>query len=84
MHHVSIKFDCGYRKIKMLMAVGALTVASLKDSVIPYYLDRCNDYIAKMEMVNFCRQGRKLFKAFILDGRELGGAQVSYAKKDLW
>jgi len=90
-HNVSIKFDRGYGKMKMLHTVGLkgyrmTTVASTVGSNHPFITSKeANDYIEKMESKRDKDKNLKLgmFKNFVLDGSPTAGAQVTYAKKDI-
>jgi hypothetical protein len=90
-HKVSIKFDRGYGKMKMLHTVGLkgyrmTTVASTVGSNHPFITSKeAKDYIEKMERKKDKDKNLKigLFKNFVLEGSPTAGAQVTYAKKDI-
>jgi hypothetical protein len=89
-HDVSIKFDHGYGKMKMLHTVGAkgyhvCTVASSVGSNDPFITSKdTQDYIEKMEAKKDKDKNLKigLFKDFVLDGSPTAGAQTSCIKGD--
>ena len=90
-HKISIKFDRGYGKIKVLGAVGEKgydmsTVAATVGSNHPFIASDVSEAYVQTLVAN--RDPHKdakmsLFKEFVLDGNELGGPQVSVAKRKM-
>jgi hypothetical protein len=88
---ISLKFDRGYGKLKMLQNVGPKgynmsTIASESGSHHPFIEhEHAEKYIEQCKAKKDPDLERKieLFKDFVLDGSELGGAQVAYATKEV-
>ena len=86
---VSIKFDCGYGKTKILLAVctKGYNISSVANSVGSEHtfiaFNDGDEFIKKLDHDPMTDDKISLFCSFILTGSDLAGAQISSAQKQI-